>query len=141
MVMVTTRNRMMVVSRWLWRCFAVGRGWKAVVDAGSKGDGETRKRREIKMRLWPRLFAGKWFPFGKSIPGKVNSWKVNSDIWQCYGKWTGKHFPVFFYVIENELENNLLINFFFFKFIKIMRNKSYKLKSWMRMKLKKNIIS
>ncbi|KAF9671341.1 hypothetical protein SADUNF_Sadunf12G0037200 [Salix dunnii] len=31
------------------RCFAVGRGrWKAVVDAGSKGDGEIRKRREIK---------------------------------------------------------------------------------------------
>jgi hypothetical protein len=33
---------------------------------------------------------------------------------------------VFGYVIENELENNLLI--FFFKFIKIKRNKFYKLK-------------
>jgi hypothetical protein len=43
-------------------------------------------------------------------------------------------------VMENELENNLLM-FYFFKFIKIMRNKSYKLKSWMRMKLKTNIIS
>jgi len=43
-------------------------------------------------------------------------------------------------VMENELENNLLM-FYFFKFIKIMRNKSYKLKSWMKMKLKKNIIS
>ena len=33
-----------------------------------------------------RLFAGKWIPFGKWIPGKVNSWKVNSgkvfsDVW------------------------------------------------------------
>jgi hypothetical protein len=27
--------------------------------------------------------------------------------------------------------------FYFLKFIKTMRNKSYKLKSWMRMKLKK----
>jgi hypothetical protein len=35
-------------------------------------------------------------------------------------------FPVFDYVMENELKNNLLI--FVFKFIKIMRNKSYKLK-------------
>ena len=43
-------------------------------------------------------------------------------------------------VMENELENNLLM-FYFFKFIKIMRNKSYKLKSRMKMKLKKNIIS
>jgi hypothetical protein len=34
------------------------------------------------------------------------------------------------------LENNLLI-FYFFKFIKIIRNKSYKLKSWMRVKLRK----
>jgi hypothetical protein len=42
--------------------------------------------------------------------------------------------------MENELENNLLI-FFFLKFIKIMRKKSYKLKIWIRMKLKKNIIS
>ena len=50
-------------------------------------------------------FGGKWFPFGKWIPGKVNS-----DVWQCYGKWTGKHFPVFVCVMENELENNLLIN-------------------------------
>jgi len=38
--------------------------------------------------------------------------------------------------MENELENNLLM-FYFLKFIKIMRNKSYKLKSWMKMKLKK----
>ena len=65
----------------------------------------------------PRLFVGKWFPFGKWIPGKVNSGKVNSgkvnsDVWQCYGKWTGKHFPVFVCVMENELENNLLIIFF-----------------------------
>jgi hypothetical protein len=45
---------------------------------------------------------------------------------------------VFGYIIENELENNLLI--FFFKFIKIMKNKSYKLKSWMRMKLKKKYL-
>jgi hypothetical protein len=37
------------------------------------------------------------------------------------------HFPVFGYVMENELENNLLI--LFFNFIKIMRNKPYKLKS------------
>jgi hypothetical protein len=35
---------------------------------------------------------------------------------------------VFGYVMKNELENNLLI-FYFFKFIKIMMNKSYKLKS------------
>jgi hypothetical protein len=53
--------------------------------------------------------------FWKVNPGKVNSWKVNSgkvfsDIWQCYGKWTGKHFPVFVYVMKNELENNLLMN-------------------------------
>jgi hypothetical protein len=39
-----------------------------------------------------------------------------------------KHFPVFGSVMKNELENNLLI-FYFFKFIKIIRNKSYKLKS------------
>jgi len=45
-------------------------------------------------------------------------------------------FPVFGYVMKNELENNLLM-FYFLKFIKTMRNKSYKLKSWMRMKLKK----
>jgi hypothetical protein len=42
---------------------------------------------------------------------------------------------MFGYVMENELENNLLM-FYFLKFIKIMKNKSYKLKSWMRMKLK-----
>ena len=70
------------------------------------------------LSLRPRLFAGKWFPFGKWIPGKVNSgkvnsWKVNSDVWQCYRKWTGKHFPMFVCVMENELENNLLINYFF----------------------------
>jgi hypothetical protein len=35
---------------------------------------------------------------------------------------------VFGYVMENKLENNLLM-FYFFKFIKIIRNKSYKLKS------------
>jgi hypothetical protein len=34
------------------------------------------------------------------------------------------------------LENNLLM-LYFFKFIKIIRNKSYKLKSWMRVKLRK----
>jgi hypothetical protein len=44
---------------------------------------------------------------------------------------------VFGYVIENELKNNLLM--FFFKFIKIISNKSYKLKGWMRMKLEKII--
>ena len=33
-----------------------------------------------------------------------------------------KHFTIFGYVMENELENNLLI-FIFFKFIKIIRNK------------------
>jgi len=38
--------------------------------------------------------------------------------------------------MENELENNLLM-YYFFKFIKITKNKSYKLKGWMRMKLKK----
>jgi hypothetical protein len=38
--------------------------------------------------------------------------------------------------MKNELENNLLM-IFLKKIIKIMRNKSYKLKSWMRMKLKK----
>jgi hypothetical protein len=37
--------------------------------------------------------------------------------------------------MKNELENNLLI-FYFLKFIKIIRNKSYKLKSWMKIKLK-----
>jgi hypothetical protein len=47
--------------------------------------------------------------------------------------------PVFGYIIENKMKNNLLI--FFFKFIKIIRKKSYKLKSWMRMKLKKKLIS
>ena len=56
-----------------------------------------------------------FFFFGKWISGKVNSWKVNSEkvfsnVWQCYEKWTGKHFPVFVYVMENELENNLLMN-------------------------------
>ena len=35
---------------------------------------------------------------------------------------------MFGYVMENELENNLLI-FYFINFIKIMRKKSYKLKS------------
>jgi len=49
-------------------------------------------------------------------------------------------FLVFGYVMENELKNNLLI-FYFLKFIKIIKNKSYKLKGWMRIKLKKNIIS
>ena len=68
-------------------------------------------------KVRPRLFAGKWFLFGKWIPGKVNSWKlnfwkVNFDVWQCYGKWTGKHFSVFVCVMENKLENNLLIIFF-----------------------------
>ena len=43
----------------------------------------------------------------------MNSGKVFSDVWQCYGKWTGKHFLVFGYVMENEPENNLLMNFFF----------------------------
>jgi hypothetical protein len=57
----------------------------------------------------------------------VVSWKIS---------W--KTLSVFGYVMENELENNLLI--FLKKFIKIIRNKSYKLKSWMRMKLKKNLI-
>jgi len=47
---------------------------------------------------------------------------------------------MFGYVMENELENSLLMFYFLFKFIKIIRNKSYKLKSWMRMKLKKNLI-
>jgi hypothetical protein len=37
--------------------------------------------------------------------------------------------------MKNELENNLLV--FFFKFIKIISHKSYKLKSWIVMKLKK----
>jgi len=36
-------------------------------------------------------------------------------------------FQCFGYVMKNELKNNLLM-FYFFKFIKIMRNKSYKLK-------------
>ena len=40
----------------------------------------------------------------------------------------GKYFPMFGCLMKNELENNLLI-FIFFKFIKIMRNKYYKLKS------------
>ena len=35
---------------------------------------------------------------------------------------------MFDYIMKNELENNLLM-FYFFKFIKIIRNKSYKLKS------------
>ena len=50
------------------------------------------------------------------------------------------YFLIFGSVMKNKLENNLLI-FYFLKFIKITSNKSYKLKSWMRMKLKKNIIS
>jgi hypothetical protein len=50
------------------------------------------------------------------------------DIWYCNEKQVGKHFPMFGYVMENKLENNLLM-FYFFKFIKIIRNKSYKLKS------------
>jgi len=37
-------------------------------------------------------------------------------------------FSVFGYVIKNELKNNLLM-FYFLKFIKIIRNKFYKLKS------------
>ena len=40
----------------------------------------------------------------------------------------GKHFPVFGYVMKNELKNNLLM-IIFLKFIKIIRKKSYKLKS------------
>jgi hypothetical protein len=47
---------------------------------------------------------------------------------------------MFGFVMENEPEKNLLM-FYFFKFIKITRKKSYKLKSWMRMKLKKKVIS
>ena len=35
---------------------------------------------------------------------------------------------MFGYVMENELENNLLMFYFFFKFITITRNKSYKFK-------------
>ena len=35
---------------------------------------------------------------------------------------------MFSYVMKNKLKNNLLVFYFFFKFIKIMRNKSYKLK-------------
>jgi len=72
----------------------------------------------------------------------MNSGKVN-------------YIPMFGNVMENKLENTfqcLVMSwkmswkitywcFIFFKFIKIMRNKSYKLKSWTRMKLKKNIIS
>jgi hypothetical protein len=49
-----------------------------------------------------------------------------SDVWLCHEKQVGKYFIVFGYIMENELENNLLI--FFFKFIKIIRNKTYKLK-------------
>jgi hypothetical protein len=45
---------------------------------------------------------------------------------------------MFGYVMKDELKNNLLM-FYFFKFIKKIRNKSYKFKSWMRMKLKKII--
>ena len=36
---------------------------------------------------------------------------------------------MFGYIMKNELENSLLMFYFFFKFIKIIRNKSYKLKS------------
>ena len=41
--------------------------------------------------------------------------------------------------MKNELKNNLLI-FYFLNFIKIMRNKSYKLKSWNEDEIEKNNI-
>ena len=54
-----------------------------------------QKEKLIRLRL--RLFAGKWIPFEKWIPGK--------------------YFPMFGSVMENELENNLLMNYYFLKFI------------------------
>jgi len=43
---------------------------------------------------------------------------------------------MFHLVMESKIKNKLLM-FIFLKFIKRTSNRSYKLKSWMRMKLKK----
>jgi hypothetical protein len=101
-----------------------------------------RAYRNSVLNLGPVCLLESSFFFGKWIPGK----------------WIpGNYFPIFGSVMKNKLENIFqclvmswkmswkitYLCFIFLKFIKIMRNKSYKLKSWMRMKLKKkyNFIS
>ena len=43
--------------------------------------------------------------------------KLFLDVWKGHGK----YFPVFGYVMKNKLEDSLLMLYFFFKFIKIIR--------------------
>ena len=81
----------------------------------------------------PFFFAGKYFFFWNMNSRKVNYFLMFGSVMKNNLKL--KHFSVFSYVMKNELKNNLLM-FYFFKYIKIMRNKSYKLKSSMRIKLK-----
>ena len=61
----------------------------------------------------PHLFAGKKFFFKVIfLENRFLKNELFSDVWWCHEKEIGKHFPVFDYVMENELEINLLMFFF-----------------------------
>ena len=88
------------------------------------------------------------------IPTCIN-FKFLFVYWKVVLFWKVNYSSMFDNIMKNKLENTFQylimlwkINwkitykcFIFFKFIKITMNKSYKLKRWTKIKLKKNIIS